>query len=159
LLISVLEILVERGFDVTIDVYGFGPLIDELKQKTKEKKLDNRLIFHGSVGEIPEKLKKADLYVHPAWYEPFGLVLLEAMASGLPVVSLDGFGNRELIENNKNGFIIPQELPIEEFVDKIIYFIENDSERERMGRYAREFAEKYAIENYTDKLIDIYSSN
>jgi len=159
LLISVLEILVEKGFNVTIDVYGFGPLMDELKQKTKEKKLEKRLIFHGSVGEIPEKLKKADLYVHPAWYEPFGLVLLEAMASGLPVVSLDGFGNRELIENDKNGFIIPQEMPVEEFANKIIYFIENDSERERMGRYARDFAEKFAIENYTDKLIDIYSLN
>jgi glycosyltransferase involved in cell wall biosynthesis len=157
LLISVLGILVERGFDVTIDVYGFGPLMDELKQKTKEKNLEKRLIFHGSVGEIPEKLKKADLYVHPAWYEPFGLVLLEAMASGLPIVSLDGFGNRELIENNKNGFIISQELPIEEFVNKIIYFIENDSERERMGRYARVFAENYAIESYTEKLIDIYN--
>jgi glycosyltransferase involved in cell wall biosynthesis len=158
LLIFVLEILVKKGFNVTIDVYGFGPLMDELKQKTKEKKLEKRLIFHGSVGEIPEKLKRADLYVHPAWYEPFGLVILEAMASGLPVVSLDGYGNRELIEENKNGFIISQELPIDEFVNKIIYFIESDSERERMGRYAREFAENYAIESYVNKLIDIYAS-
>jgi glycosyltransferase involved in cell wall biosynthesis len=159
LLIPVLEILTNKGFDVTIDVYGFGPLMDELKSKTAEKQLDKRLIFHGNVGEIPERLKKADLYVHPAWYEPFGLVILEAMASGLPVVSLDGQGNRELIENNKNGFIIPKEMPPEEFANKIIYFIENNSERERMGKYAREFAEKYAIENYTHKLINIYARN
>jgi len=159
LLISVLEILINKGFDVTIDVYGFGPLMDELKFKTKEKGLDKRLIFHGSVGGIPEKLERADLYVHPANYEPFGLVLLEAMASGLPVVSLDGYGNRELMENNKNGFIIPQNMPIEEFTNKIIYFIENNAERERMGKYAREFAEKYSIEKYTDKLLSIYNMN
>jgi len=159
LLISVLEILINKGFDVTIDVYGFGPLMDELKFKTKEKGLDKRLIFHGSVGGIPEKLERADLYVHPASYEPFGLVLLEAMASGLPVVSLDGYGNRELMENNKNGFIIPQDMPIEEFTNKIIYFIENNAERERMGKYAREFAEKYSIEKYTDKLLTIYNMN
>jgi len=156
-LIPVLEILIKKGFEVTIDVYGAGPLMDELKLKTKEKGLENKLIFYGSVGDIPEKLKKADLYVHPAWYEPFGLVLLEAMASGIPVVSLDGHGNRELIENNKNGFIIPQQMPAEEFANKIIYFIENNSERERMGKYAREFAEKYSIDSYTEKLIDIYS--
>jgi glycosyltransferase involved in cell wall biosynthesis len=159
MLISILETLVNRGFNVTIDVYGFGPLMSELKLKTIERGLEKRLTFHGNVGEIPEKLKKADLYVHPAWYEPFGLVLLEAMASGLPVVSLDGIGNRELIENNKNGFMISQDSPIDEFVEKIIYFIENNSERERMGRYARNFAENYSIEAYVEKLINIYNEN
>ncbi|MEZ5173270.1 MAG: glycosyltransferase family 4 protein [Bacteroidia bacterium] len=157
-LIDVLKVLKNRGFDVEIEVFGMGPLQEMLIEKTREAGLSGNLFFRGSVGDIPEKLKNAHLYVHPAWYEPFGLVLLEAMASGLPVVSLDGYGNRELLNNHENGYLLPKDCTAEEFADKIIYFIENSAERERMGKNAVEFAKTYDIDHYTDKLLEIYNA-
>jgi glycosyltransferase involved in cell wall biosynthesis len=91
-------------------------------------------------------------------YEPFGLVILEAMASGLPVVSLDGFGNRELMKESENGFMVPNNATAEDFAEKIIYFISNPSEIERMGKFAVEFSKHYDIDHYTDRLIEIYTS-
>lgn len=155
-LIDVMRTLVDRGYDVTMDVLGFGPLMDELLEKTKAAGLENRLIFRGSVGDIPKRLSEAHLYVHPAWYEPFGLVILEAMASGLPVVSLDGYGNRELMKENQNGFMLPTNASAALFAEKIIYFIDHPAERERMGRIALDFSKKYDINNYTDQLLEIY---
>lgn len=156
LLIDVMLVLKDKGYNVTIDVLGFGPLMETLKEKTKKAGLDDCLRFLGSVGDVPKRLWDADLYVHPAWYEPFGLVILEAMASGLPVVSLDGFGNRELMINNQNGFIVPTDASAEEFASKIQYFIDNPSEIERMGQIALDFSKTYDISHYTDKLIEIY---
>ncbi len=155
-LIPVVEILIKKGYPVTIDVLGAGVLMDSLTKETKEKGLENHLRFLGSVGDVPERLKHAHLYVHPALYEPFGLVILEAMASGLPVVSLDGFGNRELMKEGENGFMLPNNASAEDFAEKIIYFIENPLERERMGKFALEFSKQYDIDHYTDRLLEIY---
>jgi glycosyltransferase involved in cell wall biosynthesis len=158
LLVEVMSILLRKGYKVTMDVYGFGPLFESLINETKKAGIDNQLKFKGSVGNIPQKLEEADLYVHPAWYEPFGLVILEAMASGLPVVALDGYGNRELMKENSNGFMLPNNSTAEDFADKIAYFIDQPSERERMGKFAFEFSKTYDINNYTNKLIDIYQN-
>jgi glycosyltransferase involved in cell wall biosynthesis len=84
-LIDVLAVLIHRDYDVTVDVLGEGPLMDSLIEKTKKAGLEDRLKFLGSVGDVPQRLWDADLYVHPASYEPFGLVIIEAMATGLPV--------------------------------------------------------------------------
>jgi glycosyltransferase involved in cell wall biosynthesis len=159
LLIGVMEILLMKGYNVTLDVLGAGPLMDSLKNETKEKGLENHLRFLGSVGDIPERLKKAQLFAHPALYEPFGLVILEAMASGLPVVSLDGFGNRELMKEGDNGFMLPNNSTAEDFAEKIIYFFKNPTEIERMGKFAVEFSKQYDIDNYTDRLLEIYQKN
>lgn len=155
-LLDVMKILLEKGYNVTLDVLGDGVLRPMLEQKVKERGLEGRLVFRGSVGSIPQRLWEAQLYVHPAWYEPFGLVLLEAMATGLPVVSLDGQGNRELVLENQNGFMLPANAGPDEFAAKIARLIDTPSERERMGTFARSFAERYDINAYTDKLLEIY---
>lgn len=155
-LIDVVHVLRRRGLDVQAEVLGTGPLKSELEAKTKQMGLSDVLFFRGSVGDVPERLWDAHLYVHPAWYEPFGLVLLEAMASGLPVVSLDGYGNRELMKEGQNGFMLPQDSSAEEFADKIQYFIEKPEERERQGQWAAPFALEYDIERYVDRLLSLY---
>jgi len=158
-LIDVMASLVKNGYNVTMEVLGGGPLMNELVSKTKAKGLENRLVFKGSVGDIPQRLWDADLYVHPALYEPFGLAILEAMATGLPVVALDGFGNRELMKENQNGFMVPTKASAEEFASKIAYFIDNPIEQERMGKFALDFSMEYDIEHYADKLIKIYEDS
>ncbi len=95
------------------------------------------------------------IYLHTAWYEPFGLVLLEAMAAGLPCVTLDGKGNRDLIEDGRNGFLLERE-DASAFADRIVE-LATDRERYReISAYAQEFAKTYDIDAATDRLVDFY---
>jgi spore coat protein SA len=95
------------------------------------------------------------MYLHAATYEPFGLVLLEAMAAGLPIVSYDGQGNRDIIEDGKNGFILTSPTP-KEFANKIIFLLTNKIEYETMSEYAKLYAKKFDIDNYCINLLTIY---
>ena len=90
-------------------------------------------------------------------YHFFGLVILEAMATGLPVVSLDGYGNRELIIENENGFMLPNNASAAAFAEKIIFMINNPEERIRMGKYSSQFVKKYDLNHYSQTLIDLYT--
>jgi glycosyltransferase involved in cell wall biosynthesis len=158
-LIDVVKVLHDRGFDIEAEVLGDGPLMNALREKVDALGLEDRFFFRGSVGDVPQRLWNAHLYVHPAWYEPFGLVLLEAMASGLPVVSLDGYGNRELMKEGQNGYLIPAQATPEAFADKIQYFIENPDERRKQGMWAASFVEAYDIDHYVDALEALYRKN
>ena len=85
---------------------GDGVNFDKVKRAISGYHLENSVLQHGKVDQVEHWLTKAHLYVHAAWYEPFGLVFLEAMASGLPCITLDGKGNRDVIEPKKNGMLM-----------------------------------------------------
>ena len=105
---------------------------------------------------VQDYLNKSTIYVHSATYEPFGLVQVEAMAAGLPVVALDGKGNRELIQNGSNGFMVSKVDPID-FAEKIIKIIENNQTYITFSNNSIDFAKKYDIVNYVDELLKIYN--
>jgi glycosyltransferase involved in cell wall biosynthesis len=95
--------------------------------------------------------------LHPASYEPFGLVILEAMASGLPVICLNGKGNVGLNVEGKTGFMIdPPDA--KKFADKILFLKNNPDEYSKISEYCVNFAKDYDIEIYCKKLVDIYQN-
>lgn len=132
---------------------GDGPLKCEVEQRAKALKIYDQCKFLGNVENVEEYLWNSDVYVHTATYEPLGLVLLEAMAAGLTVVTLDGGGNKDLIENGKNGFILNEQNP-KHFSEKILEVKNN----EEMKKYNIQFAQKFDIDNYTNKLLELYQS-
>jgi len=154
-LIEVAKILREKNVNFTIDILGFGNLFESLTNKVIAADLQQNVFFRGSVGNVPEYLANSNIYLHPATYEPFGLVLLEAMASGLPVVCLNGDGNKDIIVEGKNGFMIDPPNA-EKFVEKILLLKKNSEKYSELSAYARIFADGYDIENYANKLLKIY---
>ena len=88
-----------------LDILGFGPLHDDLQSKIDNLNLSKNITLHGNVSNVADFLTNSDIYIHTATYEPFGMVFIEAMASGLPIVSTNGKGNSNLIINNYNGFL------------------------------------------------------
>jgi glycosyltransferase involved in cell wall biosynthesis len=80
------------------------------------------------------------------------------MASGLPVVTLDGGGNRMLIEQGKNGFLV-EDNSIKTFSDSIIELVQNKALYHHISNNATEFALQFDINHYIDKLIDIYQKS
>jgi glycosyltransferase involved in cell wall biosynthesis len=156
LLVELAAVLKSKAIQFEISVYGEGYLLEELKQLSVNLGVQDCISFKGTSGEIPTLLHEADLYIHPALYEPFGLVLLEAMASGLPIISLDGFGNRELIVDGTNGFFLPNDATADDLAKSVERFIEDPSLFEKLSDGGLNFVQQYGIENYVDKLLKIY---
>jgi glycosyltransferase EpsD len=141
-----------RNFNVNCIFLGDGPTKKEVEMRAMDLNIINQCNFLGNVEQVEEYLWKSDVYVHTAIYEPLGLVLIEAMAAGLPIVTLDGHGNRDLMENGKNGFILKEQDP-KMFATKIIEVYRNQEIKEFNIRFARQ----YDIGNYTSKLLGIYN--
>src|SRR5690554_6635174 len=92
-----------------------------------------------------------------ATYEPFGLVFLEAMAAGLPIVTLDGKNNRDIIENDKNGYLFEEEKA-ELFADKIIEYTSDLEEYKRLSNYAQDYAKQFDVSTKVKELVKFYES-
>lgn len=157
-LVEVMRCLKNRKANVSLTFLGGGDEMQNVKNKTAEYGLTDFITFAGNVNNVEEHLKTANLYVHSAKYEPFGLVLLEAMAAGLPVIALDGKGNRDLVKDHVNGFFI-EEQNAELFAEKIIALMGNENKYREMSKNAVEFSSGFDMVNYTNKLLKIYEGN
>lgn len=154
-LIEVLKILLDKEYKATLTFLGEGPLLNAVKKKAKDYKVEESCFFEGKVPSVEEFLWESNLYVHSALYEPFGLVLIEAMASGLPVVCLEGGGNLDLIESGKNGFII-QKNDLNSFVDKIIILANNPDLYGNISDYCSNYSGGFDIGHYANRLSELY---
>ena len=157
-LVEVLKKLLERGIICELTFLGAGTEMKRVENRAEELGVKDHIIFKGNVTNVHSVLAESDIYVHSAYYEPFGLVLLEAMAAGLPVVCLNGGGNADIIENGVNGWMIDP-LDAEKFTKKIKSLIENKDDYIKIAERGQETAKEYGIQIYCDKLIAIYSAS
>ncbi len=155
-LIDVVKILNSKGYNVRLELIGEGPNKNKIENQIKEEGLTDKVYCPGNVNNVEVSLNNADIYVHSATYEPFGLVLIEAMAMGLPVVCLDGKGNRDVIENGKNGFILSGHN-VNAYVSRIIDLIEDKELYKNISSYSQMFVMKYDIEPYIENLMRFYN--
>lgn len=155
-LIDVMALLKKKGINVTLDMFGEGDSRPIIEKKIVELGLENEITLKGIVNNVEDFLKTADIYVHSAYSEAFGLSMMEAMASGLPVICLDGGGNRDIIEQGINGYMI-HENTVEAFADKIILLLNDPDLYRKMSKNASEFAKKYDITMYVENLLALYN--
>lgn len=114
----------------------------------------NQVIFIGATSEVKKYYAASDVFVFPTLYEPFGLVILEAMAYELPVLTTDIPGPNELIKNEVNGFFIKRES---HDIAKKIEILSQDKELlKKMGEEARKTAEKYSWDIIAEKTFKLY---
>ena len=154
-LIPIVSYLKTKGIRCKIDVLGDGPNRTSLQSKINSNNLQKEIILHGNIKNVEELMRNAEFCIHPATYEPFGLVLLEAMAAGLPVISLDGKGNRDIIQHKINGFIF-QNQNAKQFGDVLIELKENSKKYFKIIKEGQNYASNYDIQNYTESLISYY---
>ena len=157
LAVHILKNLIEEGYTASLTFLGDGKLKKDVEKLSTSLGINKYTKFLGNVENVQEHLINSNIYLHTATYEPFGLVLLEAMASGLPVISLNGKGNNDLIENGKNGYIFEEENP-NLFSQKIIHIYKNHNEREILIQNGFSTAKKHDIKEYTENLISCYFS-
>jgi glycosyltransferase involved in cell wall biosynthesis len=153
LLIDIVKEIKNRGKKVQCIFLGDGPYLEELKKKSIILGVEKECQFVGNVEKVEEYLWNSDVYVHVSLREAFGLTLIEAMAAGLPVVTLDGGGNRDLMIQGRNGYLIEKQDP-KEFADRILEVFQN----KEISEFNVEFAKQFDIESYCEKLVEIYQS-
>lgn len=106
LLIEVAEALKSAGTPDPLPrfrIAGGGADLPALKARVAERGLNDLIEFLGERSDVPELMQDSDLYLNLSLYEGMPITLLEAMASGLPIVASDVPGNRELVEDGENG--------------------------------------------------------
>jgi glycosyltransferase involved in cell wall biosynthesis len=138
-LLDALAHLREDGFDIRTTLVGDGPERESLERLAAELRLDLRLA--GAVGqdELPAYYADADVFCLPTFAEGLGVVLLEAMASGLPVVSTLVMGVPEAVEDGETGLLVSPGRAdlLAEAIGRLAVAPEL---RERMGRAGRRWA-------------------
>ena len=113
----------------------------KLKNMIVNKKLEDNIMFLGNVKNIPKFLKKIDLFVLPSRQEGFGLVIIEAMAAKIPVISSNIEGPREIIKNNEYGLLFKKEN-YNDLAEKILYSIKYPNKNlEYIYNYSKNFFE------------------
>jgi UDP-glucose:(heptosyl)LPS alpha-1,3-glucosyltransferase len=118
--------------------------------------IEKKVFFSRGDKEIEKFYLIADVFVLPTIYDPFSNATLEAMASGLPVITTSSNGASELIEDRVEGFVINNPLDIKAFAEKIPIAL---SQAEDMGKKARTKAEDYPIEKAVDEIIRVISKH
>ncbi len=94
--------------DVDLLLAGDGPLRRELEQQCGELKIADRVKFLGVRSDVPNLLQAADVFTLTSLSEAASLTLLEAMASGLPVVVTNVGGNPEIVRDGREGLLVPR---------------------------------------------------
>ena len=107
---------------------------------------------------LPSYYSAADVCVFPSYYESFGLVAVEAMASGRPVIASRVGGLVSIVTDGVDGYLIPWRCP-EPFAEKIEVLMRNSELRENFGKAARRSVEIFAWENIGQRVEDLYSQH
>lgn len=141
-------------------IAGKGPLDSEARNLAKHLKIENSVEFKGFIpfGEIPSYYKSADIYCSPALGgESFGIVLLEAMASGTPVVASNIHGYSQVVKDNENGLLF-ETGDEDDIVKKIIQLADDKALREKCIKNGFTLADKYSWENVAKQIESFYIS-
>ncbi len=145
-LLLIWQKVVQKHPDWILDIYGKPNSDLGLQKLAQSLNLSNNVAFYEPVKDINEKYLEASFYVMTSHYEGFPMVLIEAMASGLPCVAYDcPCGPRAIISNDENGFLVENGNE-NDFVEAINLLIENKNKRFRMAETAKKSTEKYNID-------------
>lgn len=160
-----------KGFDLLIDAWAMvakvhpdwklkivgpgdrAPYQEQIKRLGLEKHISCR----GASDRIYDEMAEASFYVLSSRSEGFGVVLIEAMAVGLPCVAFAcSPGPRSVVSHMQNGLLVEYEN-VMKLSDSICYMIEHDKDRKKLSIHARDVLEKYCLDNVMQKWISLFS--
>lgn len=154
-----LSILIEAvrqlSKEARILIVGDGPLRRRLERDAQQ--VEAAIEFQGWIENklLPKYIRRAKLQVVPSLSEPQGLVVLEAMACGIPVIGAETGGIPDMIQHGKNGWLVPPN-DAEALAKTIRAVLDNDRERDKIGRAAYEKAQSFSTKEFGHKVVELY---
>lgn len=153
-LLEVFEMLFEKYKSVNLLVVGDGEQKEKLLKQVENYKSKQNIYFLGQRDDTKELLGISDIFILMTEAEGMSNAILDAMASGLPVVTTDMAENRELIKNGLSGILAKNFGSKKLLVKKLLSLLKHNSKRKLLGLWARKVvAEKYKIEEVSLRLV------
>lgn len=142
-LLKALSKVKEKEKDFVLLIIGDGEERKNLENLTKKLGLEKEVIFLGKIfhEKLPKYYHLADIFVLPSLYESFGIVFLEAMAAGLPIISTNTAAIPEVVKKNTGILVEPKN--VEELARAILMLMKNRNKRIKMGKEGMKIAKKF----------------
>lgn len=157
-LIKAWESVYVKHPDWILNIYGDGEEKKRIQKMIIQKGLDKVIILNGTTKQIQEKYLNSSLCILSSRFEGFGMVLLEAMSSGVPCIAFNcPYGPSEIIHHNEDGYLADY-LNIDSLSNYICQLIEDESLRIKMGKKAHINIQRYNKEDIMKKWIDLFNS-
>lgn len=133
-----------------------GGLSDEMKPFFKKYEGHYNYLGHLPQSELYKHYSQGSVFVLPSIQDGFGMVIIQAMACGLPVIATENTGGPDIIEDGKNGFVIPIR-DVGELKEKLTFLYENPENRKQMGQSAKKrVSSGFTWDNYGKNITDEY---
>lgn len=146
-----------QGHGMKLLIAGRGNPAPFLRM-ARQRSFENNLLFLGSLPDMREAYHCADLLVHPALYEPFGNVCLEAMACGLPVATTRLNGASEIIDHGVNGIVTDAPWDMENMISSIAKALDRDrAGLKDMAERAAQRAAEFSLARTVDETLVLYN--
>ncbi|TDI84430.1 MAG: glycosyltransferase [Caldithrix sp.] len=157
-LIAAAPEIINKFSNVVFVFAGDGTLRQELETQVNELGLQENFRFLGFRKDVKELLFAFDVFVLPSLFEGLPNVILEAMASGRPIVATAVDGTPELIEHNETGLLVPPKSP-HALQEQILNLLENEEKGSKLGRQAKEMAkQKFSFDQQFRKFEEVYDA-
>ena len=144
--------------DWILNVFGDGEERAKIQKKLIKRKLNKTIILNETTKNIQDEYLKSSICILSSRFEGFGMVLLEAMACGVPCVSFNcPYGPSDIIKNGEDGFIVSH-LDYSELAQRICELIEDESLRIKMGCAAQINIQRYAKDIVMEKWTNLFDS-
>ena len=156
-LIEAAKQIIPKFGNVKFVFVGDGDLRADLEKEVAKTGFGNNFLFLGFRSDVKELLRVFDIFVLPSLYEGLPNVILEAMATALPVIATAVDGTVELVEDGKSGYLVEPKKP-EQLIEKISSLLQDGSRLAAFGKRGRERVEKeYSLDLQVNNFQDLYA--
>jgi glycosyltransferase involved in cell wall biosynthesis len=147
---------IRRGGNVALVICGDGLQRAPLEKLAAELAIVDRVRFLGTRNDVPQVMASCDGFCHAAPFEPFGIVVIEAMATSLPVVVPNSGGIREAVDDGVNGFTYPA-LDHQALGAHLFRLQQEPELRAALGRSGRQTVQqRFSVRQYVQELYTLY---
>ena len=143
------------GAKAALVICGDGEQRSELEALAQSSGIAPYVKFLGTRSDVAQVLRACHVFCHAAPFEPFGIVAIEAMAVGLPIVVPSSGGVREIVEHGVDGLLYPA-LNHHALAELMVTLTNESALRERMGTASRRIVERFSVQQYLSKLYQAY---
>ena len=130
--------------------------LEQYQTLAKQAGISQQVTFAGPARDIEQVFGAADMFVFPTYYEPFGMVITEAMASSLPVITSRSAGASEMISEGESGLLLDNPGDPHELSQKIKILLTDETNRKQIGKSARAAASIYNWSHVADDTLRLY---
>lgn len=154
MLISAVKALSNEYPTIKLDIFGNGPLKENLQEMVNELELQNNVFFMGNIPNLHEKMVNSSAFVMTSEFEGMPNALLEALMMGIPCISTNFAGCDEIIEDGENGLIVERNN-VHQLCEALKRIFEEKGLHEKLSKNALNFSEKFKEKNVLSKWDEI----